>query len=160
MSATVARVTTLGPHPRRYRPGKHRPAQVSLPGGVMNGSEDLYARTVLDVRLNAGHIVYWGFEQFKFRLGCGAWYTPDFFVVTDQGRVEIHEYKGHWEIAARVRIKAAASAFPWFQFIAIQKPRGLRNYEFETIKSHHSYTSDLLCEATREGEPRATDLST
>lgn len=133
-------------HPRRFKTGGHRPAQVALPGGVMNRSEDHYASDILEVRLAGGLIVYWGFEQIKFRLGCGAWYTPDFFVVRSDARIEIQEYKGHWEEAARVRIKAAASDFPWFQFLAITKPRGLRIYEYEIIKSHHSYTSGLLYE--------------
>ena len=121
-----------------------RQAVARQPPGVMNRSEDRYARTVLEVQLNAGVIVSWEFEVIKFRLGSGAWYTPDFFIITDRGRIEIHEYKGHWEQAARVRIKAAAAGFPWFRFIAITKPRGVRDYEFEDIKSHHSYTSEML----------------
>ncbi len=132
--------------PRQFATKGHRPVHVQLPGGVMNQSEETYAEEVLNKRLLIGTIIYWGFEQIRFRLGSGAWYTPDFFVVTREARIEIHEFKGHWEEAARVRVKTAAADFPWFEFIAVTKKRGNRDYTYETIKSHHSYTKDTLHE--------------
>lgn len=63
----------------------------------------------------------WGFEAISLRIGHGARYTPDFFVVTQSGRIEFHEVKGHWREAARVRIKVAAHEYPMFRFIAVRK---------------------------------------
>jgi len=36
------------------------------------------------------------------------------------GWFEIHETKGHWREAARVRIKVAADLYPWFKFVAVK----------------------------------------
>ena len=53
----------------------------------------------------------------KLRLATGAWYTPDFAAANPATRrIELHEVKGFWREAARVRIKVAAEAFPMFDF--------------------------------------------
>ena len=41
---------------------------------------------------------------------------------SDLGTMEIHETKGHWEDDARVKIKVAATLFP-FRFFAITQGR-------------------------------------
>lgn len=96
----------------------------------MNKTETAYA-AVLDASKAAGRVVWWAFEGMRFRLAEGAWYTPDFAVmVVDDSelehggplRLELHEVKGHWREAARVRIKVAADRFP-FPFKAVRKRR-------------------------------------
>ena len=51
-------------------------------------------------------------------------YRPDFMVQMPDGTLQIHETKGHWEDDALVKIKVAASLYP-FKFVAIQKIKGL-----------------------------------
>ncbi len=84
----------------------------------MNKLESRYAGMLERLRL-LGEIEDWRFGELRFMLGEGAWYKPDFLVVK-QHSFEIHETKGFWREAARVRIKAAAHMFPWFKFKAVQ----------------------------------------
>jgi len=101
----------------------------------MNKGETLYAQG-LDYHRLEGRILWWGFQALKLRLGGGAWYTPDFTVITREGAIECHEYKGHWEEAARVRIKVAASLYPWIKFVVV---KGSRNgHTKEVVKAHHA----------------------
>jgi len=92
-----------------------------LKPGDMNKTETRYADR-LEAMLHAHEIRWWRFEGLKFRLSDGAWYTPDFNVLTANGDVECHEVKGHWEEAARVRIKVAADQYP-FRFVACTEKR-------------------------------------
>lgn len=86
----------------------------------------------LELRRLAGEISEWKFEHLRLRLAEGAWYKPDFFVLLADGRIELHETKGQWREAARVRIKVASELHPWFRFRAIQwdKKRGWIVEEF------------------------------
>jgi len=77
----------------------------------------------LEILKRAGSIIDYVYEGLKFRLGEGAVYTPDFLVVHED-HFELHEVKGHWREAARVRIKVAAEKFPWFTFVAVQYKSG------------------------------------
>lgn len=116
--------------------------------GVMNKAEERYAREQLAPAKAAGVIRDWRFEPLKLRIGDKCFYTPDFLVVTAEGFIELHEFKGHWEDDARVKIKAAASLYPWFTFIAITRARKVKPpavqkvapevFVFETIRAHHS----------------------
>ena len=72
----------------------------------------------------AGMIKWFDYEAFKIRLADGAWYTPDFFVVMFDDTVEIHEVKGRWMEAAKVRFKVAVSKTP-FVFRVVKKIRGM-----------------------------------
>ena len=100
----------------------------------MNKGETEYA-VVLEKMRQAGVLWAWVFQGVKLRLGSGAWYTPDFLLCGPTG-LAIHESKGRWAEAARVRIKTAAGLYPYFQFVAVQKDR--LGYKYEIIKSHHS----------------------
>jgi len=107
----------------------------------MNGQETAYAQTLESRRVGPdGDILWWGFETIKLRLGHGAWYTPDFQVLRLGGQIEIHEFKGYQEEAARVRIKAAAGLYPWLRFHQITKlpRRSGGGYEVEVIRAHHT----------------------
>lgn len=76
-----------------------------------------------------GDIISWCHEPVRIRIGCGAYYKPDFMVVVPGGRVAFYEVKGHWREAARVRIKVAASLHPYWRFTAVQYQDGAWRYE-------------------------------
>jgi hypothetical protein len=96
----------------------------------MNKTETRYAN-YLTMRQRAGEVYDWKFEPMKLRLAWKTWYTADFFVEFEDGRLEVHEVKGHWEDDARVKIKVAASLYPCFRFVAVQEEKG--EYKCEHI---------------------------
>jgi len=98
-------------------------AKAAPPRCRMNKLECDYSEH-LEARRLAGEITAWKFEPFNLRLAPGASYKPDFLVVCSDGILELHETKGFWREAARLRIKVAAEAFPWFRFLAVQRKHG------------------------------------
>lgn len=89
--------------------------------GVMNRLETAFSK-VLEAHKVSGEIDSWAFEAQKFKLADGAWYTPDFIVVT--GGLQIaYEVKGFWREAARLRCKVFAGAFPHIPLFAVKKAR-------------------------------------
>lgn len=84
----------------------------------MNGTEKAYA-ALLELQKRAGAILDYRFESLKLRLADMTFYSPDFLVVKEDC-FELHEVKGFWEDDARVKIKVAASLFPWIKFVAVQ----------------------------------------
>jgi hypothetical protein len=101
----------LGREPRIN--GEHR----------MNKTEAEYA-LMLDAEYKKGNIIYWAFEEVKFRLADNTFYTPDFMVLRHDGAVEFHEVKGaHVEEDARVKFKVARDSLP-FRFVWAQKLKG------------------------------------
>ncbi len=78
-------------------------------------------------------VTSWRFEALKLRLATGAYYTPDFFVVTEDGLVELHETKGHMREAARVRLLTAADLYPEFEFKLIRRSKGGQSWEIAVI---------------------------
>jgi hypothetical protein len=101
--------------------------------GKMNRLEARYAEH-LEVRKMFGEIAKWRFEPWKLRLAPKTYYDPDFEVVMPDGKIEIHETKGHWEDDARVKIKVAATMFSEFGFVGVtwNKKAG---WQFERFKS-------------------------
>lgn len=91
-----------------------------MKSGELNKTEEAY-RQHLDARRLAGEIVWYQFEPFALKLAPKTTYTPDFLVQLASGHLEVHEVKGFWQDDARVKIKVAASMFPVFKFIAVQK---------------------------------------
>lgn len=87
--------------------------------GVMNGTERDYG-ALLALRQHAGEILWHKFEGLKLRLADATFYTPDFVVMAADGVIECHEVKGFWQDDARVKIKVAASLYP-FRFIAVKR---------------------------------------
>jgi len=87
----------------------------------MNATELKYSQQLTRLKLG-GEIVEWGFEKLRFRLADNAWFKPDFLVIYPD-RFEIHEVKGHWREAAKVRIKVAAELFPWYVWKSVQWDR-------------------------------------
>jgi hypothetical protein len=102
--------------------------------GEMNPAEQRYSQS-LEIRRVAGEILLWRFEAVKLRLAQGAWYTCDFWCLDVDGYVEMHEFKGHWREAARLRIKVAAQEFPELRFLGVveqyqgRTPLGVYTYE-------------------------------
>lgn len=89
-----------------------------MPTGALNRSEQAYAAH-LEAKKAAGLILWFEFEAVKLRLADNTFYTPDFAVLATDGVLEMHECKGFWQDDARVKIKVAASLFP-FRFKAMK----------------------------------------
>jgi hypothetical protein len=93
-----------------------------LGGGQMNGLEKRYAAH-LDVLRHAGDVLWYRFEGMKLRLADRTFYTPDFAVIVAGGALEMHECKGFMEDDALVKIKVAATQYP-FTFRLVRKAKG------------------------------------
>ncbi len=89
-----------------------------LPTGTMNKTEESYSR-LLETLVACGDLLWFKFEGVKLRLAASTFYSPDFIVMRNTGALECHEVKGFWADDARVKIKVAASIYP-FKFIAAQ----------------------------------------
>lgn len=92
-----------------------------LPAGTMNKTEAAYDAHLWNQR-HAGAVLWHKFEGVKLRLADATFYTCDFAVLPASGVLEMHEVKGFWQDDARVKIKVAASIYP-FRFIAVTKKR-------------------------------------
>jgi hypothetical protein len=106
--------------PARYALGR-------LKTGDMNRSEAKYAAE-LELRRQAGEVAWFKFEGVKLRLADGCFYSPDFAVMLSDGTLEMHEVKGFWQDDARVKVKVAASLYP-FRFVALTHKRGIWQIE-------------------------------
>ncbi|WGR74320.1 MULTISPECIES: DUF1064 domain-containing protein [unclassified Bradyrhizobium] len=99
------------------KPGGGRLALGRLKTGEMNKTEAKYAEHLKSIE---GTVIAWSkFEAVKLRLADNTFYTPDFAVMLLDGTMEMHEVKGFWEDDARVKIKVAASLYP-FRFKALK----------------------------------------
>lgn len=103
--------------PRFYALGR-------LKSGERNKTEAAYEQMLESMRL-AGEVIWYKFEGLKLRLADNTFYTPDFFVLAADGRLEAHEVKGFWQDDARAKIKIAAEMYP-FRFLAA-KPKPKKN---------------------------------
>jgi hypothetical protein len=89
----------------------------------MNKLEANYAQ-YLQMQKAVGDLHDYKFEAIKLKLAERTTYSPDFLVITKDGSVELHEVKGFWEDDARVKIKVAASLFPYFVFRGVTRSKG------------------------------------
>lgn len=85
----------------------------------MNKTEQEYSYH-LEAMVAGGRVLWFRYEGIKLRLADKTFYTPDFAVMMADGTIELHEIKGHWEDAARIKIKVASEQYP-FQFRAFTK---------------------------------------
>lgn len=111
------RVDTSNPP---FKPPGNQAARFALgrlKTGEMNKTEAAYAEYLREQQV-AGEVVWFKFEAIKLRLADNTFYTPDFLVLPQTGFLECHEAKGFWQDDARVKIKVAASIYP-FKFIAV-----------------------------------------
>ena len=112
-------------------PAKYQLAQAkaAVPGRVTKGADGMnkleraYSLELENQRL-AGLISSWKFEAMKLRLADRTTYSPDFFVVLPDGRMEHHETKGFMRDDAHVKLKVAASLFPMFTFRLVKRKAG------------------------------------
>ena len=88
----------------------------------MNQAETAYAAE-LDLRRLAGEILLWRYECIRLRLGHRCWLLPDFWILAADCGVELHEVKGFMEDDARVKLSAAAAAFPELRFVLAKATR-------------------------------------
>ena len=95
-----------------------------LKTGEMNKTEAAYFAHLGNL-LHAGEILWFKFEGIKLRLADNTFYTCDFAVLAADCVLEMREVKGYWQDDARVKIKVAASLYP-FRFIAVT-PRAKKN---------------------------------
>lgn len=84
-----------------------------------NDTERAYAQ-YLELLKRSGEVLRYDYEPERLRLGDGSFYKPDFRVVASDLVIEMHEVKGHWREAAKVRIKVAADLHP-YRFKAVKK---------------------------------------
>lgn len=85
----------------------------------MNKLEQEYAAH-LQARLIAGEVQWYSYEALKLRLADNTFLTVDFFVMLANDELEAHETKGFMEDDAAVKLKVAASKFP-FRFYLVRK---------------------------------------
>jgi len=97
---------------------KKRFALGRLKTGEMNKLEAKYSEHLEGLK-QTGEVLWWKFEGIKLRLADNTFYTGDFAVQAADEVVEIHEVKGFWQDDARVKIKVAASLYP-FRFFAVK----------------------------------------
>ena len=93
-----------------------------LKAGTMNKTEARYAKH-LELQKSAGEILWYGFEVLKLRLADKCFYDTDFLVLRADGLLEIHEVKGFFTDDSKVKLKVAASQFP-FRFVVIKLVKG------------------------------------
>lgn len=108
----------MSPFPRRFATGRrtHTP-------GAMNKLEQAYAEH-LNLRKLAGEVLGWWFEAVNLRLAKNTHLRIDFMVQLADGSIEFHEVKGHWEDDSRAKVKIAASQYPLFRIVAVQRRKG------------------------------------
>jgi hypothetical protein len=99
---------------------------------AMNRTEAQYA-SKLELRRRVGDIAWYVYEGITLRLGDDCRYTPDFAVMLQNGELELHEVKGFWRDDARVKVRAAASMYP-FRFVIARRDRGGDGWAIEEIR--------------------------
>ena len=95
-----------------------RPGQTKRPG-VMNKLEEAYS-WALEADRRAGLLTWYAYEAITLRIAHDCRYTPDFAILLADGTLEFHECKGFFRDDAKVKIKVAASMFP-FKFLLVRK---------------------------------------
>jgi hypothetical protein len=93
-----------------------------LPKGTMNKTEMAYA-AYLDAQRSLGRVLWFRFEGMKLRLADSTFYDTDFVVMVADGQLEVHEVKGFMTDDAAVKLKVAASQYP-FVFRLVRKGKG------------------------------------
>lgn len=83
-----------------------------LKSGAMNQTERRYSEH-LESRKMKGEILWFKFDCINLRLAEKTFYKPDFFVMTSDNELQVHEVKGHWEDDALVKIKVASDMYPF-----------------------------------------------
>lgn len=93
-----------------------------LPAGTMNKTEAAYA-AVLESEKVAGLILWYVFEGVTLKLANNTRLTPDFAVMGADGELQMREVKGFMMDDAWVKLKVAASLFPFRFFVIRSVPK-------------------------------------
>jgi hypothetical protein len=97
------------------------PARLPLPDLFAGMNKTERARAIqLEALKRDGQIRDWRFEAVTLKLAPDCRYTPDFYVLDNQGTVRFEETKGFWREDAKVKIRVAAKLFPEFFFVALR----------------------------------------
>lgn len=100
--------------------------------------------TTDEVKLNKMERRYWevlkrenhlwvGAQCLSLKLGDDCRYNPDFIMITQDGKIEVHETKGFMRPGARVKLKTAARTFTWIKFVIVRLTKGV--FEKEVVKA-------------------------
>lgn len=89
-----------------------RATRVARTKTVFKSTWEEQYNAILEARLVAGEIQWFKYESLRFKLAEGAWLNLDFAVVAADGTFEMHEVKGQWREAARVRWKVVKETYP------------------------------------------------
>jgi hypothetical protein len=105
-------------------------ARVLRDSDELSREERAYAGQ-LELRRLAGEVLRWRYQPVSLRLGYRLWYRPDFGLLLADGTFELHEVKGgkveqgpkgercvpYMREDAAVKVRAAASLYPWWSFV-------------------------------------------
>lgn len=118
----------------------------------MNKTEERFWLEYLRPRYISGELLWAAFEPMALRLGRRLIYWPDFLSVTRKGELHGYEVKATWggtrkhpaqragwQEDSRVKIKAAATRYPWVRFFGCHQvgPRRkgvIRDWKLEEIR--------------------------
>jgi hypothetical protein len=91
--------------------------------GVMNNLEKaFYEEVLLPMKTNGSALEVW-FEEITLKLAPNTRYTPDFAVQTNDDELVFYETKGFMRDDANVKIKVAASKFPFRLFLCQKRAK-------------------------------------
>jgi hypothetical protein len=102
----------------------------NIPAPKMNKLEARYAAWLESLKKGGG-IRDWAYQAITLKLADDTRYTPDFLVIADG--VELHETKGFMRDDARVKLRVAATQFPWFTFKLVSEKGGQYQFDIHEI---------------------------
>ena len=120
--------TVEAPAPKRLR-------QRSAP--KLNKTEAAFAAWL---RARASDLAVIHEQAIKLTLANGTTYTPDFVVAiptglaTEGDDVTAYEVKGFMRDDASVKLKVAASLYPWIRFVLVSKGTQGREWDFQEVR--------------------------
>lgn len=88
--------------------------------GKLNKTEQKYFDEVLTPLWKSGEYQRIDFEAVKFKVAAKCFYSPDFYVVTSDGFIELHEVKGFMEGDAAVKLRAFHQAYPEYRVLIVK----------------------------------------
>jgi len=107
-------------------------ARGRLAASGMNKIETDYARH-LELRKQAGEVLWWRYEGIRLRLAKNNNLTPDFAIMLADGTIELHDTKGSWKAHGqrdqKSKMRLAAEMFP-FRIVAVMRD-GKTGWKFE-----------------------------
>jgi len=94
-----------------------------------NKGETRYAEH-LEMLKRAGEIIDYKVKPMSIRLAPRTFCEIDFLVVSKEGFLELHDYKGHMEDDAWVKAKVLADQYWFLKVVIVREPRrGTYTYE-------------------------------